>query len=243
MEDTFAGDELDTELWLPHYLPHWSSRAASAATCAVADGKLRLSIPPEQGLWCEGLHPEPLRVSGVQSACVSGPVGSAIGGQPFKEGLLVTAEEPGFWGHTPLYGRIEARLRAILSPRSMAAFWLAGVEDKPQHSGELCVMEVFGSSVREATCEVGVGLHSFRDPGLTEDWVADRQPLDPADFHVYAVDWQPGTATFTIDGRVVKRIGQSPNYPMQLMLAVFDFPQRGPAGPTPELIVDHVRTS
>ncbi|WP_306203906.1 glycoside hydrolase family 16 protein [Actinoplanes sp. RD1] len=240
MEETFAGDALNTDLWLPHYLPHWSSRAATTATYVVSGGELRLSIPPEQGLWCEELHPEPLRVSGVQSACVSGPVGSPIGGQPFREGLLV-AEECGFWGHTPLYGRIEARLRAVLSPRSMAAFWLAGVEDKPQHSGELCVMEVFGSSVRPDGCEVGVGLHKFRDPGLTEDWSAERQPLDPGDFHVYAVDWRPGAATFSIDGRTVKRIDRSPNYPMQLMLAVFDFPGRGAAGHTPELIVDYVR--
>ena len=26
-EDTFEGDVLDAEHWIPHYLPHWSSRA------------------------------------------------------------------------------------------------------------------------------------------------------------------------------------------------------------------------
>jgi hypothetical protein len=31
-------------VWLPYYLPHWSSRASSAATYEVAGGELRLSI-------------------------------------------------------------------------------------------------------------------------------------------------------------------------------------------------------
>ena len=29
--DDFDGPSLDRAAWLPHYLPHWSSRAASAA--------------------------------------------------------------------------------------------------------------------------------------------------------------------------------------------------------------------
>ena len=31
----FDGPGLDTDVWLPHYLPHWSSRAQSAATYTV----------------------------------------------------------------------------------------------------------------------------------------------------------------------------------------------------------------
>jgi hypothetical protein len=30
--DHFDAPELDTAVWVPHYLPHWSSRAESAAT-------------------------------------------------------------------------------------------------------------------------------------------------------------------------------------------------------------------
>ena len=63
MTDDFDSD-LDTEVWLPHYLPHWSSRAESAATYAIADSELRLTIPVEQGLWCAGDHEPPLRVIG-----------------------------------------------------------------------------------------------------------------------------------------------------------------------------------
>jgi hypothetical protein len=39
----------------------WSSRAASAASYTVAGSELRLTIPPEHGLWCPGEH-DPMRV-------------------------------------------------------------------------------------------------------------------------------------------------------------------------------------
>lgn len=243
MEEHFAGDALDLSVWLPYYLPHWSSRASSAATYAVAGGELRLSIPPEQGLWCEELHDGPLRVSGIQSASYSGPVGSPVGGQPFRDGLLVASEEPDFRGCTPLYGHVEVRARGVLSPRSMMAFWLSGIEHKPQQSGEICVMEIFGDAVRPGSADVGIGLHKFRDPGLIEQWSTVSLDLDVAEFHTYAVDWRPGSLVFTVDGAEVRRIGQSPNYPVQLMLAVFDFPAKAAGAddvPVPELIVSHV---
>ena len=44
--DDFDGSDLDTDVWIPHYLPMWSSRAESAATFAVAGSELRLTIPP-----------------------------------------------------------------------------------------------------------------------------------------------------------------------------------------------------
>jgi hypothetical protein len=245
--ELFDGVALDPAVWLPYYLPHWSSRAASAATFQVADGELTLSIPAGQGLWCEGVHDGPLRVSGIQSASFSGPVGSTVGGQPFKDGLLVASEEPTFQGYTPLYGRVEIRARGVITPRSMVAGWLSGIEDTPQHSGEICVFEVFGDAVRPDGCDVGLGLHKFRDPGLTEDFSALPLPIDIAQFHTYAVDWVPGGLTFSVDGEVVRRIAQSPNYPVQLMLAVFDFPAKAdpaaPGTPVPQLIISQLSGS
>jgi hypothetical protein len=74
---------LDPGVWTPSYLPAWSSRDAAAATWSVDDEGLHLTIPPEQPLWCPDDHDPPLRVSGVQSANRSGPVGSTDGQQPF----------------------------------------------------------------------------------------------------------------------------------------------------------------
>src|SRR3954466_8167633 len=185
LDEHFRGEALDLSVWFPYYLPQWSSRAGSAATYTVGGGELRLSIPADQGLWCPGVHATPLRVSAIQSASFSGPVGSAVGGQPFVEDQLVTEEQDEFWGYTPLYGHIAIRARGVITPRSMVAFWLSGIEDRPRHSGEICVMEVFGDAVRDGSADVGIGLHKFRDPGLTEDFTADPLPIDIADFHTY----------------------------------------------------------
>ena len=103
-EDDFDRPELDLATWLPHYLPAWSSRAASAATYDIRDSCLHLSIPPEQGLWCADDHRPPLRVSGIQSGNFSGPVGSTVGQQPFRTGLTVREAQETFWGWTPDHG-------------------------------------------------------------------------------------------------------------------------------------------
>src|SRR3954468_13652195 len=81
--EDFDGPALDLETWVPHYLPQWSSRAESAATYEVAGSELRLTIPPEQGVWCEGDHEPPLRVSGVQSACSRARSGRRSGSSRF----------------------------------------------------------------------------------------------------------------------------------------------------------------
>jgi hypothetical protein len=246
--DDFEGVELDCDVWLPHYLPQWSSRRESAATFAVECSRLRLTIPTGQGLWCAADHEPPLRVSGVQSGVFSGAVGSTVGQQPFRDGLVVREEQPAHWGWTPHFGRIEVRARMELSPRSMASVWLIGLEDVPQRSGEICLLEVFGDSIKDGpdgpVAAIGQGVHPFRDPALTDDFAAAPRALDVRDFHVYAADWRPGAVSFVIDSERVRRVSQAPDYPMQLEIAVFDFPDRSSAAPgdhVPVLEVDWIR--
>ena len=246
--DDFDQEGLDTEVWVPHYLPQWSSRAESAATYAVTGSELRLSIPPEQGLWCAPDHQPPLRVSGIQSGVFSGPVGSPIGQQPFRDGAVVREFQPAQWGWTPRYGRLEVRARMDLSPRSMAAVWMVGLEDEPNRSAEICIFEVFGDALEhdggEPTAAVGMGVHPFRDPAIADDFAAKRVTIDVAELHVYAADWRPGRVDFLVDGRPVRSVGRAPDYPMQMMVAVFDFPDKAAAAPpghVPVLAVDWVR--
>jgi hypothetical protein len=238
--DDFEGSDLDTEIWIPHYLPQWSSRVGTAATYQVAGSELRLSIPADQGLWCPDDHDPPLRVSGIQSGVFSGEVGSTIGQQPFRDGQEVREFQPTQWGWTPHYGRLEVRARMDLSPRSMASVWMVGLEDQPERCGEICIFEVFG----DAPESVGMGVHPFRDPALTDVFDAPRLRIDVADPHVYAADWHPGRVDFLVDGEHVKTVEQAPSYPMQMMVGVFDFPAKAasaPADHVPRLAVDHVR--
>ncbi|MDT7585108.1 MAG: hypothetical protein QOE32_2658 [Pseudonocardiales bacterium] len=245
LEERFTGDTLDPDVWFPYYLPHWSSRARSAATYSLRDGELRLSVPVDQPLWCADLHDEPLRVSCIQSGSFAGPLGSTVGQQPFRDGLQVREEQPTTWGYTPLYGRIEVRMRGVVTARSMFAFWMSGIEDRPEHSGEICVAEVFGDAVRGGSADVGIGLHRFRDPALVEEFSAGPLAIDVTEFHTYGVDWRPGSLAFTVDGEVVRHLDQAPDYPMQLMIGVFDFPAKAAADdvavPVPQLVVSHVR--
>ncbi|MGY1701813.1 glycoside hydrolase family 16 protein [Geodermatophilus sp. SYSU D00766] len=242
--DDFEGDDLDRDVWVPHYLPQWSSRAATAARYEVRDSCLRLYLPDDAPLWCPGDHP-PLRVSGIQSGVFSGPVGSTVGQQPVRPGAVVREEQPAHWGWTPHHGVLEMRARATVTPRSMVAWWLVGLEESPERSGELCVMEVFGDAVDPvAGAAVGMGVHPFRDPRLAEDFAAPRPGIDVADWHVYAVDWRPDGAVFSVDGRPVREVAVTPDYPVQAMLAVFDFPERAVPGEpyaVPELVVDWIR--
>ncbi|HYN71449.1 MAG TPA: glycoside hydrolase family 16 protein [Nakamurella sp.] len=176
--DDFDGPDLDTGVWIPHYLPMWSSRSASAATYTVTGSELRLTIPPEQGLWCPEVH-EPLRVSGIQSGVFSGPVGRTIGQQPFRDGAVVRESQPTHWGRTPGYGRIEIRARMEIGPRSMAAVWMVGLEDQPSRSAEICIVEVFGDALVNdpaagRTAAVGMGRAPVSRPAITEEFDAPR---------------------------------------------------------------------
>jgi hypothetical protein len=129
--DDFDAEGLDTEVWIPHYLPQWSSRARSAATYEVADSELRLATTPEQGLWCAEGHEESLRVSGVQSGVSSCEVGSTVGQQPFRDGQVVRERQPTQWGWTPRQGRSgDGRPRAA-----------AGRRPRPGHDRRLAVAQ------------------------------------------------------------------------------------------------------
>ncbi len=228
-DDRFAGPALDTSVWLPHYLPAWSSRAATAASYRLDGPGLVLDVPADHPVWCPDDHDPPLRVSGIQSGSWSGPVGSPYGQQRFRPGLTVREEQPRFEGWLPTAGRVAITARMSLSPRSMAALWLSGFEDDEEQlqCGELCVFEVFGNAlgpVGEASAEVGVGIKPFRDPALVDDFAAPRVWIDVSESHTYAMGWDAAEAVFTVDDRVVRRCASPPTYPMQLMLAVFDFP-------------------
>ena len=245
LDETFAGADLDRSVWFPYYLPHWSSRATAAATYQIREGELRLTIADDQPLWCADRHTEPMRVSCVQTGSYAGPVGSTVGQQPFSDGLTVTEEQPTFWGSTPHYGSLAVTMRGIVGPRSMIAFWLSGIEDAPEHSGEICVAEIFGDAVVDGVAQVGLGVHRFRDPDLTEEFATEPLRLDVGEDHTYAVDWRPDSLVFSVDGRIVRELRQAPDYRVQLMLGVFEFPGRHPdraaAEPRPELVISRVR--
>jgi hypothetical protein len=226
LDERFAQASLDRDLWFPYYLPHWSSRDDSAATYRIEGGELCLSIPEDQPLWVPDRHEAPLRVSCIQSGEFSGPLGSSTGQQPIQYGDTVREEQPTMWGYTPLYGDIEVTMRGSVSPRSMFAFWMSGIEDRPERSGEICVAEIFGEDIEGDRANIGIGIHAFRDPNLAEEFSTIPIDIDVSADHTYGVRWLPESLAFTVDGETVRTSEQSPDYPMQLMIGIFDFPAK-----------------
>lgn len=231
VEDRFTGTELNRSLWIPHYLPHWSSPEGSAARYELAGGRLRLEIEADQPPWCPE-YDGWLRVSSIQTGVFAGPVGSAVGQHRFADGMAVRSAQPDIALYTPTYGLFEARLRAVDDPVNMVAFWMIGYEDEPAHSGEILVAEIFGRDVGPRSAAIGMGVRAHHDPTLTDAFSQGRVELDVRDFHDYAVAWTPERVAFYVDERLINLVEQSPAYPMQFLLGIYEFAGGpGPASP------------
>jgi beta-glucanase (GH16 family) len=199
-----------------------------------------LLIAADQQPWCPELDGD-VRVSSLQTGVFAGPAGSTVGQHRFDPKAVVREAQKNARLYTPRYGRIELRAKAPDDPRTMVALWMIGYEDEPERSAEICVCEIFGRDVGPDHAAVGMGVHPFGDPKIVDDFFAVRVPIDARDFHVYAAEWTPGQVVFFVDGDLVKTVQQAPDYPMQLMLSIYEFPGESDAPYPKEFVVDYVR--
>lgn len=220
VEDGF--DALDRNRWLPYYLPQWSSREASAARYELADGCLHLLIEADQEPWCPELDGS-TRVSSLQTGLFAGPVGSLIGQHRFNPAAVVREAQENVRLYTPRFGVFVLRAKALDDPDCMVSLWMIGYEDRPERSAEICVFEIFGRNVGRRSASIGMGVHPFGDPTISDDFEEVRLQIDVREFHDYAAQWNPDRVTFFVDGHPVRTVDQAPQYPMQLMLGVYDF--------------------
>jgi hypothetical protein len=227
VEDDFRGSQLNERLWIPYYLPQWSSRTASAARYSLGEGGLRLLIEADQPPWCRE-YDGWLRVSSLQTGVFAGPLNSEIGQHRFRDGIVVREEQPRAALYAPRYGLFELRARALDDANNMVALWMIGYEDEPQRSGEICVFEIFGRDVKPDRVAIGMGVHPLGDSAMVDEFAAETVAIDARDLHAYAAEWTPGYVAFYVDDRLTKIVHQSPNYPMQFMLGIYEFAD-GPA--------------
>jgi hypothetical protein len=134
--------------------------------------------------------------------------------------------------YTPRYGLFELQARALDDPANMVALWMIGYEDRPSRSAEICICEIFGRDVGPGEARVGMGVHPFGDPTITDEFAAERVAIDARESHTYAAEWTPTDVAFYVDERLIKVVHQSPSYPMQFMLDIFEFAE-GPDLPSP----------
>lgn len=221
VDERFA-DGLDTGRWWPFYTPHWSSRADAAARWSIGSSGLELRIDADTRPWAPAIDGG-IRVSHLQTGQFSGALGSGIGQHRFRQGLVVTEEQPEHRGWLVHGGVIEVRMAAIAHADAMVAFWPIGFEERPDDCGEICLAEIFGSEIDAEGGLVGMGVKPQNDPRLTTDFEKIRVDGDLTAMHDYAVEWMPDRLRFFIDGTWVKTVEQSIDYPVQFMLDVYEF--------------------
>ncbi|MCC6612473.1 MAG: glycoside hydrolase family 16 protein [Anaerolineae bacterium] len=246
--DEFDEPELDTTKWLPFYLPHWSSRVLSTPRYTIADSNLVLEIAQDQGPWCPEFDGE-VRCSSIQTGSYSGAVGSKLGQHRFSDALIVREAQANTQLYTPQYGFFETRVKGLRTNANHASLWMIGYEDAPERSGEIALFELLGAQRSPTRSGVRYGLHPWGDPTITDGFYEDYFDIDTAQFHIYAVEWTPTRVDFTLDNVKIRTIAQSPGYPMQFMLSLYELPfadawtgAYNPDDPYPKTFtVDYVR--
>ena len=242
--EEFARTEIDTKKWIPYYLPHWSSREMSKPIYKIQEGNLILKITEEQKPWCPEFNGE-IKCSSIQTGLQSGKVGSTIGQHKINPNCIVREEQKKEITYLQQYGYFEIRAKALYTKSNVVALWMIGFEDSPEKSAEICIFEVKGGNVKKNKAIIGYGIRKFKDDKLTDDFHEDDFKLDVTKFHIYAAEWTPEKVIFYIDNKKIRALNQSPKYPMQFMLGIYEIPseERDAKDKTypKEFIVDYVR--
>jgi glycosyl hydrolase family 16 len=246
--DEFDGPDIDTAKWFPFYLPHWSSRARSAPSHYFEAGNLILQITKEQEPWCPEFDGE-VRCSSIQTGEFAGPVGSKLGQLRFSSACVVREAQTNIQTYTPQYGYFELRARGVKTSANHAALWMIGYEDSPEKSGEIAICELVGSQTTSTSSGVRFGVHPWGDPDLQDEFYEEFLTIDAAQYHIYGLEWMPTHLNFYVDNLKIKTINQSPNYPMQFMLGIYEHPFEGawtgnydPSAPYPKrFTIDYFR--
>jgi hypothetical protein len=227
---------LDPDVWVASYLPHWTTPARAAARFDLGPAGLRLRIDSDQLDW----RPEdaPLRVSNLQTGTYSGPVGSTRGTHRHRDDRLeVRTATPTRLLFAPTRGRIEITVSASIDRGCMLAAWLVGTEHvSPADSGEICIFEIDADAVGTET-RARSGVKAHHDSRMTTDMAEVTIPVDAAEPHTWTVVWGEGETVIACEDRVVRRVRQAPDYPLFLLIDLFEI--GAPEGRYPKTAMVH----
>jgi len=159
----------------------------------VASGTLRLFIERDQEPWSPEFCRSSAGLVAPGPVYSRGPVGSAIGQHRFREGIVVREEQ-----RKPRVVHAAVRPVSSSGPRRARRSREHGgpVDDsatrtRPAHSAEICVCEIFGRDVGPLQTRVGMGVHPFGDPAITDEFAAETVDIDARGSHTYAAEWTP----------------------------------------------------
>lgn len=237
--DDFNSPTLDRSKWIPYYLPQWSSREKTQPRYRIEDSCLILEIQPDQQSWSPEFNGN-IRVSSLQTGLYSGELNSTEGQHRFSKDLRVREVQPTERTYTPQYGYFELKAKCNILPDNIAALWMIGFEDKPEYSAEICIFELKGHNIRKNSSVIGYGVHPFGDPSITDEFYEEEFPVDVTQFNIYATEWTERDVHFYINDEKIRTIQQSPQYPMQFMLNIYDLSATPQHNRPMQFIVEHV---
>ncbi|NUT18821.1 MAG: family 16 glycosylhydrolase [Hamadaea sp.] len=205
--DEFDGS-LDTGLWVTNYLesrtPEWRSRARYG----FRDNALVLRIDNDQPTYYAD---NPMKVSSIQTGQRTGLHQTS----PFDHSI------PTVMKYAPQYGYFEIRAKSSARTGIHTAFWTVGKQDTSTQRAEIDVVEhapgVHGLQ------SFYYNLHKWSDPNLPEAGNTVSVGFDmTADFHIYALEWNPTQIKLYVDNVLKDTINASPAYPSVFLLGIYE---------------------
>ncbi|HEX2622968.1 MAG TPA: glycoside hydrolase family 16 protein [Phototrophicaceae bacterium] len=141
------------------------------------------------------------------------------------------------------------RANGLRTNSNHVALWMIGYEDSPEKSSEIAIFELLGSKTGIDSSRIRYGVHPWGDPDIKDEFYEDTFPIDAACYHIYALEWTPTHLDFFLDNVKIRTIHQSPAYPMQFMVSIYELPFQdawtgayNPADPYPKTFtIDYFR--
>ena len=170
--DEFDGATLNTEQWDTCY--PWIDHS----NCNLADSnELQLYLPSE-ALPDGGGH---LRLRAQELS---------VGGFDYLSGMVDT-----YYSYSFTYGYVEARVKLPVGQGLWPAFWLLPANDGPWPRDEIDIMENLGND--PTTAYFSYHWPSGQDTALAQFWYTGAD--FSADWHTFAVDWEPTVIIWYVD--------------------------------------------
>ena len=208
--DEFDGEKINTDKWIPEYLPSWpKDRSVCAPTYEMNNGIIRLIIDKNsKNEFDKGMH-----ISGFMSASRTG----LHHYDPKKKALHQIKTEA---TQINQYGYYEMRAKMQDGGGVHCAWWLIGFEDDPNQSCEIDIFEILGTDINRIWSTV----HSWKDSTIqyhTEHpWFANKKLAE--EFHIYGFDWTPEDVTVYVDGIQVMKHKAAITYPLIQIISFYD---------------------
>ncbi|GAA2738230.1 family 16 glycosylhydrolase [Actinocorallia aurantiaca] len=215
--EEFDGTTLDTDRWLPYYLPHWTSeREKAKARYTIADGVLTERIDADTPAW-NSRYDTTVKISSIQTY-------NKDWWHRFNGSMPNDHHEPDFNGYTTKYGYFEIRAKnSNVGGGGHQALWLVGTDDTTSASAnpEIDMVETFFNKPNNWR----IAAYGWGNPDFLSNWYLSDAAVPSGspttEYHTYGMEWTPTELKFYYDGQLYRTIPDAPNMPMGMIMGIY----------------------